>query len=209
LQPPTCAPVSELNSTFQTSTDICCLLLCAVCRPVLPASGCPSTALIPTIHATHCCWSCSRHGRPLHTVGRLLAQLASSGTVTVGQLCKCCHIDPVLRRAPHAQHRMNNPPDIGSALVDAPTPSLPLAQLPLMTHERYQRRCFIKLEGCADCGGPVLLWCRLDLPNGLSLGVDRIADRRVALIKQRWTAGPYRSSSTAAAAHDQLHRTPC
>lgn len=37
---------------------------------------------------------------------------------------------------------------------------------------------------------------RLDLPNGLSLGVDRVADRRVAFIKQRWTAGPFRNSSS-------------
>lgn len=51
----------------------------------------------------------------------------------------------------------------------------------------------------------VSVCCRLDLPNGLSLGVDRIADRRVAFIKQRWTAGPYRSSSTGAAGHDSLH----
>lgn len=43
--------------------------------------------------------------------------------------------------------------------------------------------------------------CRLDLPGGLSLGVDRVADRRVAFIKQRWTAGPYRNSSSAAASY--------
>lgn len=50
-----------------------------------------------------------------------------------------------------------------------------------------------------------MLVCRLDLPNGLSLAVDRIADRRVAFIKQRWKAGPYRGSSTAAAGQDTLH----
>jgi hypothetical protein len=52
-----------------------------------------------------------------------------------------------------------------------------------------------------------MLVCRLDLPNGLSLAVDRIADRRVAFIKQRWKAGPYRGSSAAAAGQDTLHGT--
>lgn len=47
--------------------------------------------------------------------------------------------------------------------------------------------------------------CRLDLPLGLSLAVDRVADRRVAFIKQRWNAGPFRNSSTASARLGGLH----
>jgi hypothetical protein len=45
----------------------------------------------------------------------------------------------------------------------------------------------------------LLLWscCRLDLSSELALAVDRAADQRVTLIKQRWGAGPYRGPAGA------------
>jgi hypothetical protein len=50
------------------------------------------------------------------------------------------------------------------------------------------------------------LFCcpRLDVPGGALLGVDRVADRRAAFIKQRWLAGPYRATSSARSLCDGL-----
>jgi hypothetical protein len=66
--------------------------------------------------------------------------------------------------------------------------------------QQHKQMCACADAGCAAVVVPV----RLDLPAGLSLGVDRVADRRVAFIKQRWSAGPYRSSSSASAGHASL-----
>lgn len=50
---------SPSKKSLQTGCAHACLSLCACTyRAVLPASGCPSTALTPTTNATPCSWSC-------------------------------------------------------------------------------------------------------------------------------------------------------